>query len=1631
MTIPVNTDNGVDYGYGSQPYIPPTGYAQGGYLDPNVKVPGSNLNNLNQRSALEIERLLVSGQVQYKDLTITQRRQFDEQLLRNKGYLTPGNTYDPQALMTMDQQLKQLAQTAQPGFKMPGWMKPLEWAGSKLYETYSKYVSRPVSAAVIYASQNDGNFGGHSWSDAWEAARFTSPGQAAYMGLMTDDELEKQGIKRDDLIGTRAAVDKYFTHGPQKWVSGAGDFAVAWYADPIVLGLRGASVARSVGWKMPIGGKGWNVDKMMDSTLMGNVDRLTARYVDKYGPNEAITRMSNEIPMLRNSNNGSGSRLAAALTGASSAGERSFIMRFALGDMSLAGRMDEVSDPIKHMLDVSKAKQSTINLQYSNLDPASAAGISKKAQLDEIAEEVSRLNLSLKSLDNLNGVWGSIDNLHFNSITTPLTASVRGAFQNAPVGFVRKGTPGSGALGNSGILPFAARIAYNGLYVPPVRFIRGFTDSAPIQFIKVNDDTSYKSVQALLRDATLLSPAFKNDMVGKYIAASAAERPMVLQNIERESVKAMASRHGVGVETANRMYRDFYMRRGTALETTNLYSTAKLADGTPIQVIEKNADGSILTSAPLLTSQLADSWVMMDMKRMNTLMSKQGKAMDRLLNENPNMLDEIRAGTRLAGDGIGGIADTLNNTWKFAQLARFGYGPRAITDELMSQVAAQGPLMMMSRIIQGARYAPGNIAERFFQGSWAFDRTAFRKEMFETSQSMIKSQEDLLRGLGTDLTRNQMALRDALSRGGTRGNRALRLQHEKAAIESKIANEGDTLNMLRETVGSIKAGNTMLDPLRVGSMTFKGALAGEGQMFRDPLSAERSARMLLGVPGGATGRSLHNPNASWSPIVAATDESGHMRSWLRDVNMQFRNDPLAMVRVANGDETAMMRFLNSSDGSAYLRDSPLSTLTKEEIVQRVAAAVDQYLPQTLIGRQDIGRALMTRDITGKELKAAAPDVASRPDVHGEQLNYMIGGKGLGGDVAHWVDRGMQGFYKVMNQLPSEILSKNPLFARMYGSHLKELAGRVEPGAHISARDYQRLENAARTRALRDVKRLTFNMDHPTRVAHSLRFVAPFFGAQMESWIRWSKIIGDKPQVAAHMVNLYNAPMRGGFATTFDGDEVDGYGYATNSVTGEKYKVDKSKIMVNMPVPKDFLEMVAGQTGRNVDSMRVPIDSLNLVLSGNPAFAPAWGPVVQIPASDLLTGGKLSPYEEGQWQYANFFKEIGILPYGPRGEGDWWDYINPATGRRLADSEDEFGAKYQKNLMQIMAEENWKFYHGDRSTKPDMKEVMERARQFSKFEMASNFFLPFSADFNSPLDFYSETYKKMVAADPENGSVMFRDKFGDSAYLFMGQLTRNNAGIAADTSSLFSSRMMQEVVDLSSTEFAGDLAHILSGPYATGDFSSGAYFYQLNKPVQSAGTEKQRERVGAVEAIDRAHASDGWYLYNRLMLGVQSDLYRSGFKSFNDTGAEELQARKQGIVRMISTALNPDGTANQYYNEQWAKDYQTLDKGKYDRFAANLSAVIGHPSYLALATAGGRTDLMSLTEYLRVRQYVNSQLQTRASQDINAKSNRDIKLFAHENVSQLIESDTRFNELHNRYFARDMGWDQALYEATEE
>lgn len=1578
----------------------------------------------------DIERQIVSGERQFNELSDFEKRAFADQIIRNQGYLTPGNVYSPEALQSMDQQFRSYLDRSDPGIKLPGWLKPLEWAGSKLYWAYSNFVSRPLSAAILYSSQMDR--GNNSWNDAWNAAKYTSPGQAATMMFMTDDELRAEGIDPYDLVKSREAVDKFFSKGWQKWTSGATDFAVAWYADPLVLTFRGVGAARRASYVRPTGAPTQQrIDQIMGSGAMTGLFNLVDNYRATYGIEEGTTRLARQVPSFRNSNNGSGAALADALMRAENADDMSAIMRISLGDHSAMLNTERLSFATAAKLERQVNKQNVIETSYATrVDKTTPEALREKQILDNVAAEITGLERQLGNLSREWALFGTTDRLYFNTLTTPIGASVRGAFQDFNTSFARKGDTKRKLFGKEipigserfRPLTASARLAYNGLYVSPVRLARSFTDDAPVQYIRINDPDSHRAVTALLRDASTLSPELKATFVGRYINASEAERPMILTAIEREAVVGMGSRHGLDYNTAMALYRDFYGRRAAISGTPN-YSTATLADGTPVQVVDKAADGSIAAISPVLASQMADSWIMLDFKRMDKLMRQQGPVIQRLLRNDPNLLDKIRHGARITGDTVGGIADTLNKTWKFLQLARIGYGPRAIADEFMGQIAYAGIFPFLARSGRGT-------VNQFFKGSWANNQMELNRLLQSQLDDAIVQQSKLVDGLSRRMAINN----ERQASANITGRQRRELRREYDTLRAKYDNEVESLNQIRNQRGELVVRDTMSEAVNVGTRMFRGATDAEGAAFRSSLRADDSFRNLLGSGVGVSGRSMRVPGADgWGTVSAAADEAAHTQAWLRAVNNQIRTDDLARLRASGASEEEMLTFLRTPQGVAYKAQSPFKAMTNEEIVDRVLHHVDRYLPATMNGRDDLARIIAERDLTGAELKAAIPKIRERPDVHNEQLDWALGGSSFGGDIARVAENVITSFYKVMNQLPAERLSRNPLFAQLYRTHLQDLAKGIPEGAYLSPKQYLAYENAARTRALKDVKRLTFNMDYESRIVHTLRFVAPFFGAQMESWARWARIVADKPQVMAHAVNLYNSPMRSGNATTFDGDPVDGHGYATNRLTGEKYKVDKSDIYLNMPVPKGMMKelqklMSPGKDteGREISEMRIPINSLNLVLSGDPVFMPGFGPIVQIPANDFVKGGPLSPIVGGaHWESESFFKELGILPYGIK--ESWWDFINPATGRRLADSEDEYSDKYQRTLMSVMQEEMWKYDEGLRETEPTLKEAMDRARQFTKFEMFANFVLPFSAGFETPLQFYGDMYKKMMEEDPLRGADNFRDKYGDSMWMFTAQLSKNNASLSANSNAIFSQRAMQPAIDESSAEFAGDISHILSGPYATGDFSAGAYYYQLNTPLQTGGFEMMREKIGAAAALERAEAQRGWYLYNKMMLPIQSELYRRGLRTFDEKGAQDLQKMKVAAARVLSSPTLPDGTTpNPYYNENWAREYTSFDTGKYDRFAANLEKVFGHIIPLGLSQ-GGRSDLNSLYKYLEIRKSVKAELSGRKSQNINAKSNADLKTFMTQNTMALMEQDTRFNELHNRYFNRDMGFDMHGFE----
>lgn len=1601
----------------------------------------------------DIERKLLKGEISYSELNAGQRYAYGGVRTANQRQVygvnvpasaptvyTPGLQYDPSARAKAE---KEFAEQLNRGsnFKMPKWMKPVEQVASGLYWVYSKFISQPVSFLAIEGRQlGQAAFGNDADLDpenAWQAARYTSPGQAAWMAGMTNGQLRAHGINPTDLAGTRTDVDEYFKKGPQKWVSGITDLAVSWYADPFVLIGKSAAGARKAGYVKPTK----NIDfKTFDSTRTAEaISKNVTTALKGATPEQATARLIRDVPLFaKNRTNGSGQILADLMvrTGGDTsqiarlvewgAGSPAGLRTLKTNDQLLNSAMEGITRRVSD-LGIEKAAL----LKIGDNAPELAA---VEARLQGLADETAIIMDRYAENMKLRSIYGTVDNLYTRNIVGPAAQRVRQT--------VKEGSPrlrfSEPALKDPLLNPYrvaaervgqrAGDLLYNGTIYPIVKLYRGFQDVRPNYYLKLDDPESYRHVDAILRDVRSVDSMTRNQLVGQYMKASVKDRPIILQNIEHQVVKGMAERAGVTPEVATKLYKDFFQRRGS-VSSGNIYTTAQRADGTDINFVRVGGDGSREVVAPLLKSNLAESWVMTDFDRMGKLLNRSGPALERLLKEDPGLLDKVARGRIGLNENTREISEALNSLWKFSQLARPGYMPRAIGDELLGQLAALGPMMMAARITEGGKNVGMKVLDRTFRGG-------YMHSLREADRVTVGYLDGNILEMSTTIEKNENRLRklnDRMGNAKTPAKRkALRRDYDNLMHENR--NLTEELTSVRNSRGEVvnRLANSGTRNINISGRTFEGALEGTpGAMYKSMLSASTTINNLMGR--GSSNMLFRSRSVDWAPVTAAMDEGAHTQAWLRDLTHQIRNDEFAMMRVNGASVEKMEAWLGSAEGRMYRQGTARQTQLPEEFARDVAAHVDHYLPEEMLGREEVIRLLNEEKLTGKELKDSLK-ISSRPAVHSEQLGLALGNMNTaGGRLGASMDNIMSTFYKVMNELPAQHLSRNPLFAQLYRSHLKTTVANWDKrgGAkHLKPDEYKVLEEAARKLALRDTKALVFNMDYEARIAYALRFMAPFFGAQLEAWTRWSRIVADKPQILARAAQAYQAPSRAGLTTTFNGDHIDAYGYATNSETGERYKVDKSDTFVNLPIPEDLKGEMARAMGVDVTNLQIPLNSLNLVLQNEPAFSPGFGPLVQVPANEFVTGGKLGPMEyDGQYQYGDLVQELGILPFGPSKDSS--QMLTPVWMQRFFQADDESSKEYVSNFALIMNMEMWQYENGGRESKPTPKEIQEKARKYTFFTALSSYVAPFKTEYKNPLQFYMDAYKKIQATGIEDPQKAFLDKYGESMWMFTTALTKSNSGMPSTTGSIKIQKRYQDLIDSLDDP---SLARLIEGGMTGDEFSKTAYVYQLTNEVQTGSGLMGRQKLSPKEMMDRQEADRGWYQFNKAMTGLQAKLFERGLTSFDDDGASDLAKMRAGYISVLSKP-EINGQENPYYNEQWSKQYLTVDPLRMERKIADLRKIVEDPSLQQAANSGLRTDIGSLAMYIRYRDTVTMALDIRnkrgGSADINAKANEDLRRQMAGYSDALIESDTRFGELHNRFLHSDMGYNKLVHDTSEE
>jgi hypothetical protein len=1538
--------------------------------------------NLDERTRIQYSDALLGGKMDFDSLPDNVKRNIQDYWTKNPEALSPSVTQEELDALNAK---RQAAMQRGEGTGPISWaLTPLEYVGSKMYWVYSHSVSPVLSSAVLgarravygtgYGEQDD-------YRDIWDLAHNVSPGQAIWMLGLDNDQLRERGIAPAQIADSeegKRAKEAYFGTGAAKFATGSADFAVSWYLDPFVIGGKAAGAGRAAAFTKPVTGEVGtaraigrvvtgkadtfaqakvgksNVEKYETKGVFDSMAEAVQKIKDTHGDNAASV-IREHFPTVRKS--ADGDVLARALGEAKDQNEIADILRISVGDVSARERLLQTNPRAAGQLQAAKAQLSALNTNMAALTVDQRAGLPGdliKGYVDQVTETINQINGQERFVTNAMDAFGTVQSLNYNKLTT------------SPM--------------------VTGRVKFSDTYSRPVRLLRSYSDLRPSNYLDVHESDSYRELDASLRQVKSVDVGTRRQMVSGYINARPDERGAYLNLMEENVVRKLAAKYGVEPDVAKALYSEYAQRRSASQAGVRSYSGAqwKNQQGEFVNAAEISSDGSVVFAHPILASQMANSHVLMDFSLMEKALKNSGKALEDVYRAGGNAASKTKA-----------VADLLDHYWKFAQLARVGYGPRAVADDLMGQVARFGGAMMMARSAEGAA--------RFVRGAWRYSsREADSMRLISAENGMVQAEQRaqaLARRIGKE--------KDPAAR------QRLQDAHDDARdmygqFESEIAD-----------IHNRRAPSGTLRPTGLGR-GFQGPYEGmEGQMFKDLAAGERNASQIFGRTADWHLRTMRS-QGDWATISATTaNESQHMNAWLRALNDQVANDPLARQALTGASEAELTRWLRGPEGQQHMGRLNLKYLPEDELAGRVKAHVDHLLDPAIPGADILRGALLDGPLKADDLKDVVK-LSQRPDVNAEQLRSAFGGD----ELTKMLDTAIGGFYKVMNQLPSQYLLRHPLFAQMYRQQVQRqievLKGQgVE---RITDEVRQSMETAARKYALSQVRRFSFNMNHETKLAYNLKFFSAFFSAQQESWNRWARIVADKPQTIAHGTQVYGSPIRLGMATDADGNVIDSEGYVVDPVTGEKRLVPKSDMKIGVQIP-DYLGGKSLNKFIGADEhakWEIPMNSLNLVLQSDPVWLPSSGPLVQMAANSYALRAP---------EAADMFKKLGILPFGPTGSpettGDWFNMLVPATLKRGASSEDE---KYQGTLFKMMQAEDYKYQNGMRSEPPTWSELKERADTFYSFKTLIGFVAPFSVNQQDPYQFFRDEYKNMQAAYGDGAEDAFYQKYGDSLFMFSQSNSKNNTGIKPTKEGWYMSKYYQDLID---TMEDPRYASVIVGSEGEGEYSQGAYYLQSQTAAQTGGRAKQREKLDAKDAWRKAQASLGWQQYTALNADVQAQLIARGLTSFDSKGAKDLKAKRDANISVLTAQYNPDGTENSYYNRAWEQEFSQLDKGMYDRRALDFQKIADDPGLRAKAfdkdgnPGGQRSEIARLGDYLEARRKVTQELYRRdkagGSDDINAKKNLDLKQMFSYFTNDLIEQDTRFGYLHARWFPTDMGY----------
>lgn len=293
-------------------------------------------------------------------------------------------------------------------------------------------------------------------------------------------------------------------------------------------------------------------------------------------------------------------------------------------------------------------------------------------------------------------------------------------------------------------------------------------------------------------------------------------------------------------------------------------------------------------------------------------------------------------------------------------------------------------------------------------------------------------------------------------------------------------------------------------------------------------------------------------------------------------------------------------------------------------------------------------------------------------------------------------------------------------------------------------------------------------------------------------------------------------------------------------------------------------------------------------------------------------------------------------------------------------------------------------------------------------MLSNLVMPFAAQYDSPLSFYTTQFRKLQQTYGADAEVLFLQMYPEMGPALVSA-SYNPTGAQASQKAYQNIQKYSSLISKVGQQTPEMIGFLVNDPEGKYDFSEAVYAWQYGNAPVPGSTENYRARRNPAELKKDANVKVGWIEFRKKMNMLDSQLYAQGYQSYSESGAEEFNTLRQMMIADITTR-----------NKDWAADYYSVDRGKWIYRMESLKTMLSDRKWMA--DNAQRPVVSSIAIYLNTRTQIARELANRkaygGASTLTAKENEDLDGYWNSVIYQLKTGSPEFEDFYNRFLQND-------------